>query len=296
MLALIKRNMKVFVRDRMAFFLSLLSVLILLILYKVFLGQMQIDGIKAAMNVKNAPSNVVTMVNYWLIAGLVTITSMSATLGAYGVSVDDRQHHRVDDFMLTLLSPIKIEISYMIAAILIGSFITFMLYAISIVVLIGGTGLLIGWSTTLKVMLLIIVSSTLSLLIVYPIMYLIRTNSQFASFSTIIGTAIGFLTGVYISIGSVSTSIKNIITWFPLTPINSAIKQLIMKNSLSEVFKNAPNQIRTNYEIDYGVLLRFPNGTHFTNMTILEYMGILIVALIVLDVIITKLVKINGRR
>ena len=111
--------MKVFVRDRMAFFLSLLSVLILLILYKVFLGQMQIDGIKAAMNVKNAPSNVVTMVNYWLVSGLVTITSMSATLGAYGVSVDDRQHHRVDDFMLTLLSPIKIEISYMIAAIFI---------------------------------------------------------------------------------------------------------------------------------------------------------------------------------
>ena len=177
MLALIERNMKVFVRDRIAFFLSLLSVLILLILYKVFLGQMQIDGIKAAMNVKNAPSNVGTMVNYWLIAGLVTITSMSATLGAYGVSVDDRQHHRVDDFMLTLLSPIKIEISYMIAAILIGSLITFMLYAISIVVLIGGTGLLIGWATTLKVMLLIIVSSTLSLLIVYPIMYLIDRKS-----------------------------------------------------------------------------------------------------------------------
>ena len=248
------------------------------------------------MNVKNAPSNVVTMVNYWLIAGLVTITSMSATLGAYGVSVDDRQHHRIDDFMLTLLSPIQIEISYMMAAILIGSFITFMLYAIAIVVLIGGTGLLIGWATTLKVLLLIIVSSTLSLLIVYPIMYLIRTNSQFASFSTIIGTAIGFLTGVYISIGSVSASIKNIITWFPLTPINSAIKQLIMKNSLSAVFKNAPSQVRTSYEIDYGVLLRFPNGTHFTNITILEYMGILIAALIVLDVIITKLVKVNGRR
>ena len=69
-----------------------------------------------------------------------------------------------------------------------------------------------------------------------------------------------------------------------------------MKNSLSAVFKNAPNQVRTSYEIDYGVLLRFPNGTHFTNITILEYMGILIAALIVLDVIITKLVKVNGRR
>ncbi|AUV74133.1 ABC transporter permease (plasmid) [Lactiplantibacillus plantarum subsp. plantarum] len=295
MLALIKRNIKVFVRDRMAFFLSLLSVLILLILYKVFLGQIQIDGIKAAMDVNNAPSDVVTMVNYWLVAGLVTITSMSATLGAYGVSVDDRQHHRVDDFMLTLISPIKIEISYMVAAVLIGSLITFMLYVISIVVLIGGTGLLIGLTATLKVMLLIIASSTLSLLIVYPIMYLIKTNSQFASFSTIIGTAIGFLTGVYISIGSVSASIKNVITWFPLTPINSVIKQLIMEDSLNKVFKNAPNQIRTSYEINYGILLRFPDGTHFTNITILEYMGILTVVLIALGVVITKLVKVNGR-
>lgn len=295
MLALIKRNTKVFVRDRMAFFLSLLSVLILLILYKVFLGQIQIDGIKAAMDVNNAPSDVVTMVNYWLVAGLVTITSMSATLGAYGVSVDDRQHHRVDDFMLTLISPIKIEISYMVAAVLIGSLITFMLYVISIVVLIGGTGLLIGLTATLKVMLLIIASSTLSLLIVYPIMYLIKTNSQFASFSTIIGTAIGFLTGVYISIGSVSASIKNVITWFPLTPINSVIKQLIMEDSLNKVFKNAPNQIRTSYEINYGILLRFPDGTHFTNITILEYMGILTVVLIALGVVITKLVKVNGR-
>lgn len=296
MLALIKRNMKMFVRDRMAFFLSLLSVLILLILYKVFLSQIQIDGIKAAMGVKNIPSDVVTMVNYWLVSGLVTITSMSSTLGAYGVSVDDRQHHRVDDFMLTLISPIKIEVSYMIAAVAIGSLITFLLYVISVVVLIGGSGLLIGFLTTLKVMLLIILSSALSLLVVYPFMYLIKTNSQFASFSTIIGTAIGFLTGVYISIGSVTASIKNVITWFPLTPINSLIKHLIMKDSLNEVFKNAPSSVRTSYEIDYGVLLRFPDGTHFTNITIFEYISILAVALIILGFIITKLMKINGRR
>lgn len=295
MLALIERNIKVFLRDRMALFFSLLSVLILLVLYKVFLGQIQVDGIKAAMNVNNAPSDVVTMVNYWLVAGLVTITSMSATLGAYGVSVDDRQHHRVDDFMLTLISPIKIEISYMVAAVLIGSLITFMLYVLAIIVFIGGTGLLIGLATTLKIMLLIIVSSTLSLLMIYPIMYLIKSNSQFASFSTIVGTAIGFLTGVYISIGSVSTPVKNVITWFPLTPINSVIKQLIMNDSLNEVFKSAPNQIRTSYEVNYGVLLQFPDGTHFTNIAILEYIGILTAILIILGVIVTKLVKINGR-
>lgn len=296
MTALIKRNIKIFVRDRMAFFLSLLSVFILLILYKVFLGQIQIDGIKEAMGSKNASSDVVTMVNYWLVSGLVIITSMSSTLGAYGVSVDDRQHHRVDDFMLTLLSPIKIEICYMISAILIGSLITFLLYVISIIVLIGGGGLLIGFMATVKLMLLILCSSTISLLIVYPFMYFIKTNAQFSAFSTIIGTIIGFLTGVYISIGSVSEPIKNIITWFPLTPLGSLVKQLIMKDSLNLVFKHAPSKIRINYETDYGVLLNFPNGTHFTNMTILKYEIILIIFLIILGVVITKLVKINGRK
>ena len=275
MFVFIKRNMKVFIRDKVAFFLSLLSVIILLILYKVFLAQLQIDGIKEAMNVKSAPSNVIKLVNIWLNAGLITITCMTSTLGAYGVSVEDREYARTDDFKITTLGEAKLEISYMISAILIGFFITLILYILGTIILIGGDGLLIGIMPTIKVMLLILIGCTLSLTLIYPFMCFIKTTTQFATFSTIIGTAIGFLTGVYISIGAMSRSVGNLVTWFPLTPISAILKQTLMSATLKEVFNGAPKSIRLNYEYDYGVILRFPDKTDITNAQIWLYILII---------------------
>ncbi|WP_304403440.1 ABC transporter permease [Lactobacillus hominis] len=294
MFVFIKRNMKVFIRDKVAFFLSLLSVIILLILYKIFLAQLQIDGIKEAMNVKSAPSDVIKLVNIWLNAGLITITCMTSTLGAYGVSVEDREYARTDDFKITTLGETKLEISYMISAIVIGFFITLILYILGTVILIGGDGLLIGIIPTIQVMFLILIGCTLSLTLIYPFMCFIKTTTQFATFSTIIGTAIGFLTGVYISIGSLSKSVGNLVTWFPLTQISAILKQTLMSSTLKEVFHNAPKSIRLSYEYDYGVILRFPDNTDITNMQIWLYILMIFLIFIVLDIIITHLVNKHG--
>ena len=45
MFELISRNRKVYTRDRLAFLMSFLSVIILILVYQVFLGQIQVDGI-----------------------------------------------------------------------------------------------------------------------------------------------------------------------------------------------------------------------------------------------------------
>lgn len=81
MFELISRNRKVYTRDRMAFFMSFMSVIILVVVYQVFLGQIQIDAIKAALNSNTVSTETLQMVNYWLIAGLTTIISMTGTLG-----------------------------------------------------------------------------------------------------------------------------------------------------------------------------------------------------------------------
>lgn len=91
MLSLVKRNILVYIRDKMAFFMSFLSVVILLVLYQVFLGQMQLDAIKESMGTTTVSSPVIQMVNLWLIAGLTTIVSLTSTLGAFSVMVSDRE-------------------------------------------------------------------------------------------------------------------------------------------------------------------------------------------------------------
>ncbi|MCC9816802.1 ABC transporter permease, partial [Streptococcus agalactiae] len=120
MFELISRNRKVYTRDRLAFFMSCLSVIILILVYQIFLGKIQLDAIKAALRSNTVSSDTIHMVNYWLIAGLTTIISMTSTLGAFGVMVSDKEKKLNEDFKVSPISNIKIELSYAIFAVLFG--------------------------------------------------------------------------------------------------------------------------------------------------------------------------------
>ena len=124
MFDLISRNRKVYTRDRLAFFMSFLSVIILILVYQVFLGQIQIDAIKEALGSDTASSDTIKMVNYWLISGLTTIISMTSTLGVFGVMVSDKEKKLSEDFKVSPISNFKVELSYAIFAILFGMILT----------------------------------------------------------------------------------------------------------------------------------------------------------------------------
>lgn len=77
--SLISRNIKIYFRDRTLLLLSLLSVFIVILLYAVFLQQTQLDAIKALVG---STDDSKAMVNEWMVAGLLSITAVTTTLGA----------------------------------------------------------------------------------------------------------------------------------------------------------------------------------------------------------------------
>ncbi len=80
------RNLKLFFRDRASVFFSLLSVIIIFALYALFLGDIQVE------NLKNGSGQVLPgaewLVNAWIFAGILTISIVTVSLGAYGTMVD----------------------------------------------------------------------------------------------------------------------------------------------------------------------------------------------------------------
>ena len=134
MFELISRNYKVYTRDKLAFLMSFLSVIILILVYQIFLGQIQIDAIKAALNRESVSTDTIEMVNLWLISGLTTIVSMTSTLGAFGVMVSDREKKLSEDFKVSPISNFKVELSYAIFSVLFGISMTLFscIFAISI--------------------------------------------------------------------------------------------------------------------------------------------------------------------
>lgn len=273
MIALVTRHIKVFTRDKVAFYLSFLSVAILIVVYKMFLGQYQIDAINEAMGTTTFNQDVSDMVNYWLLAGLLTITSMTATLGGYGVIISDREHGKVLDFQLTAVSSATLQMSYIISAIIIGTMTTFFTYVLGVMLFLGGGTLFsLGVKTLALVLGNIFGSTLLSILMIYPFCRLITSTKAFATFSTIIGTIIGFVSGTYVSIGSVSPMLGKIMSYFPLTQMNALMKKILMEDSLSVVYADAPSTVIENYRQNYGVDLSFNAETMLTTQQMVNYL------------------------
>ena len=292
MLELISRNRKVYTRDRLAFFMSFLSVIILILVYQVFLGQIQIDAIKEGLHSDTASTDTIQMVNYWLISGLTTIISMTSTLGAFGVMVSDREKKLSEDFKVSPISNFKIELSYAIFAILFGIIMT-MFSCIFAIGMFNGFSSLLDFSTMdyLSILGVVSMGTVLAATIILPILVFIRTSSAFTTLSTIVGTFIGFISGVYLSIGSVGETLQQIMIWFPLTQVNALLKQILMKDSINKVFDKAPTSIVTNYKESYGVILQNPSGEHLSNQFMFAYVSIIIVVLLGVHFMIKKVKK-----
>ena len=275
MFELISRNRKVYTRDRLAFFMSFLSVIILILVYQVFLGQLQIDAIKEALGSDTASSDTIKMVNYWLISGLTTIISMTSTLGAFGVMVSDKEKKLSEDFKVSPISNFKVELSYAIFAILFGIILT-MFSCVFAIGIFNGFSSLLDYSAMdyLKIFGIVSLSTVLSATIVLPVLAFIRTSSAFTTLSTIVGTFIGFISGVYLSIGSVAL-----------------LKQVLMKDSIAQVFENAPSSVVNEYKESYGVVLQNASGDHLSNQFMLVYISMIIVALLTLHFFIKKVKK-----
>ena len=120
--SLVSRNNKVFLRNKILVFFSLLSVLILIGVYAIFLQKLQIDSIEQYVPVSPM---IEVMVSEWMVAGLLSIIAMTTTLAMFGIYIKDIESKITADFLVTDASRFKIQLSYVISSFIIGFLMTF---------------------------------------------------------------------------------------------------------------------------------------------------------------------------
>ncbi|MBT1018444.1 ABC transporter permease [Canibacter sp. lx-72] len=289
MFELISRNNKVHTRDKTALMMSFLAVIILIVIYKFFLGKLQLDAIKTALNADSVPDSTVEMANLWLISGITIVCSMTSTLGAFGVMVLDREKKLIEDFHVSPAPRFKLELSYAIFAVVFGIGLTLLSCVVSLVVFNGFDSLLEYTATDyLKIVGIASLGAVLSAAIALPILAFIRSSSAFSTLSTLVGTLIGFIAGVYVPIGTLGATLQQVMTWFPLTQANALLKQVLMESAINKVFDGAPAEVAENYRETYGVILSNPDGEHLSAEFMLLYIAAITLGLLLIHFIIKK--------
>lgn len=262
MITIAKRNMKLFFRDKSSVFFSLLAVFIIIGLYVLFLGDV------FSSDMAEFP-NPAFLMNSWIMGGMLAVTAITTTMGAFGIMVEDRSNKILKDFYTSPLKRTKLAGGYIIASVAVGIIMTLVTLVLAEIFIVGKGGELLEMDTLLRVLGLIVLSVVSGSSMVFFMVSFFSSNNAFATASTVLGTLIGFLTGIYVPIGSLPDGVQFVIKCFPPSYAAAMLRQNMMQKAIDVNFAGIPAQYADSFKETMGVILKFGDHVVTTQESIL---------------------------
>jgi multidrug/hemolysin transport system permease protein len=257
---LIKRNLKLYFRDKTSVFFSLLGVFIIIGLYVIFLGDMMIGYITDEVGTYSGP-----LVTSWIMAGVISVTTITTCNGAFGIMVEDTALKKLRDFKVSPIKRWQLVLSYVISAMIVGTIMSSLTLILSELYIYIEGGSILSFSAMFKVLGLILLSVFSSSAFIFLIMSFIQSQNAFGTASSIIGTLIGFLMGIYIPIGNLPSGVQTMIKIFPLSHSGVLLRK-VMINEVVDL-EYLPEEFKILLGISYKV-----NGEFLSNMIHIAYL------------------------
>lgn len=243
---LLKRNLLVFFRDKSAVFFSLLGVFVIIGLYVLFLGDMLVKGMEDIPGAR-------FLMDSWIIAGLLAVTPITTSLGSLAIIIEDKQDKIYKDFSASPVKKSTLAGGYILNTFVVSIILTCLTFLLGEGYIIMNGGELLSIEAAFKVLGIIILSTLFSCFMMFFLVSFFKSSSAFAAASTVIGTLIGFLTGVYIPLGQLPGSVQTVVKLFP--PAHSAVllRQIMMEGAEHIAFSGAPEEVIKEFHQTLGI-------------------------------------------
>jgi len=266
-----KRNLRLFFRDRSAVFFSLLAIVLIILLYAVFLGDVWLpDSMKGLRGVG-------ALMDSWLVSGLLAVASVTTTMGAFGVMIDDRVKRISRDFYASPFPKSRLTAGYLLSAFWIGTIMSVITLAAAEIYIVFRGGDWLAPLAFLEAFLLIFLSTMANTAAICFLVSFFRSQHAFSTASTIIGTAIGFLSGIYLPIGSLPESVQTVMKLFPVSYSVSLFRRILMDAPIKLSFDGVPPQALSDFREYMGITYQLGGHQISPIVSILVLMGTAVV-------------------
>ena len=233
---MIKRNMKLFFKDKGMFFTALITPGILLILYATFLGNIYEDSFYAGLpDTITLPEKVINgLVGGQLISSILAVSCVTVAFCANNLMVQDRSNGSIKDLKISPVKPSVLAISYY-AATLLSTLIICLSATVICLVYVAAIGWYMSMSDVLLLLLDVVLLSFFGTAISSVINFFLSTQGQMSAVGTIISAGYGFICGAYMPISSFSDGLQKVITFLPGTYGTSLIRTHSLRGALAEM-------------------------------------------------------------
>jgi len=236
---LIKRNIKLFFKDKGMFFTALITPAILLVLYATFLSNVYKDSFTA-----NVPEGFVLAEKFanalsggQLVSSLLAVSCVTVPFCANFLMVQDKVNGSVKDLRIAPVKSSTLSISYYFATLASSMLICFVALGLGLAYL-GFT----GWYLTAKnvvclaldVALLVFFGTALSSVI----NFFLSSQGQISAVGTIISAGYGFICGAYMPISSFGAGLQKLLMFLPGTYATSLLRNHALNGTLNAMIKD----------------------------------------------------------
>ena len=244
--ALIRRNTKLYFKDKGMFFTSLITPLILLVLYSTFLANVYEDSFRSALEAAGASISDKVLrgcVGGELVSSLLAVSCVTVAFCSNLLMVQDKTTGAQKDLTITPIKAGTLALSYYVSTLL--STLLVCLVALGACLLYLAK---VGWFLTagdvalllLDVMLLVMFGTALSSCVIFPL----STNGQASAVGTSISAGYGFVCGAYMPISSFSESLQKVISLLPGTYGTSLLRNHALRGVFAEMeVRGFPSQV-----------------------------------------------------
>ncbi len=232
--SLVKRNCKIFFKDKGMFFTSLITPAILLVLYVTFLGNIYRDNFTASLNglIELDEKLINGVVGGELVSSLLAVSSVTVAFCSNLLMVYDKVSGAKKDLTMTPLKKSTLALSYYVATVISTLIVNFIALGISLIYLSA-----VGWYLSFADIMLLIVDIILLVLFGSALSSIINifltSQGQISAVGTIVSAGYGFICGAYMPISSFSDGLQKVVSCLPGTYGTS----LVRNHSLNGTFK-----------------------------------------------------------
>lgn len=244
--ALIRRNTKLYFKDKGMFFTSLITPLILLVLYSTFLANVYEDSFRSALEAAGATVSdklIMGCVGGQLVSSLLAVSCVTVAFCSNLLMVQDKTTGARQDLTIAPIRGSTLSLGYYVSTLC-----STLLVSLTAAAVCLGYLSMVGWFLTagdvaallLDVLLLVMFGTALSSCVIFPL----TTNGQASAVGTIISAGYGFVCGAYMPVSSFSEGVQRAISFLPGTYGTSLLRNHTLRGVFEEMeAQGFPSQI-----------------------------------------------------
>jgi multidrug/hemolysin transport system permease protein len=247
--SLTRRHLKVFFKNYLTVIFTLMVPLCILLVYIVFLRQMEVKELWKALASKGVTlgtgkdaeifkRHVEGIADCWMISGTLALSCITVSLNANYIVVRDKESGIARDMISSPISPNIITSSYFVFNAIVTFLINFIVYIICIICLFIYGAYMITFVEFLAILGVLLLSVISASLITFFCLSFIKTESVMSPVIAIFCAAGGFLIGSYLPPNMLPDVINNITLFFPGTYSSSLLRNFFLHTPLEKLMSD----------------------------------------------------------